>query len=73
MNRKQATRTALCLLMTLTIPASADQQVIYPPSAMPRVDMHIHMDAKTQYAKSINDMTIQQTTGASGRSEPLPE
>ena len=31
-------RTTLCLLLTLTIPALADQQVIYPPSAMPRVD-----------------------------------
>jgi hypothetical protein len=31
-------RTTLCLLLALTLPASADQQVIYPPSAMPRVD-----------------------------------
>jgi sialate O-acetylesterase len=33
-----------------------DQQVIYPPSAMPRVDMHTHMDAKTQYAKAVEAM-----------------
>ncbi len=33
-----------------------DQQVIYPKSAMPRVDMHTHMDAKTQYAKSVETM-----------------
>jgi hypothetical protein len=31
-------RTTLCLLLTLAIPASADQPVFYPPSAMPRVD-----------------------------------
>jgi sialate O-acetylesterase len=33
-----------------------NQQVIYPPSAMPRVDMHTHMDAKTQYAKAVEAM-----------------
>ena len=49
-------RKTLCLLLTLTIPASADQQVIYPPSAMPRVDMHTHMDAKTQYAECVAAM-----------------
>ena len=47
---------ALCLLMTLTVFAAADQQGIYPPSAMPRVDMHTHMDAKTQYAKAVEAM-----------------
>ncbi|MCX6878214.1 MAG: hypothetical protein NTW21_31040 [Verrucomicrobia bacterium] len=46
MHTKRTTRTALCLWVTLTVSASADQQVIYPPSAMPRVDMHTHMDAK---------------------------
>ena len=51
MNRVHTTAVVLCLLLTLTILAPADQQVIYPPSAMPRVDMHTHMDAKTQYAK----------------------
>ncbi len=56
MNRLQATRTALGLLMTLTVSAPADQQVVYPPSAMPRVDMHTHMDAKTQYAKAVEAM-----------------
>jgi sialate O-acetylesterase len=33
-----------------------DQQVIYPPSAMPRVDMHTHMDANSQYAKAVETM-----------------
>jgi sialate O-acetylesterase len=33
-----------------------DQQVIYPPSAVPIVDMHTHMDAKTQYAKAVDAM-----------------
>jgi sialate O-acetylesterase len=33
-----------------------DQQVIYPPSAVPIVDMHTHMDAKTQYAKAVEAM-----------------
>jgi predicted TIM-barrel fold metal-dependent hydrolase len=42
--------------MTLTASAPADQQLIYPPSSMPRVDMHTHMDAKTQYAKAVDDM-----------------
>jgi len=56
MNGRRTIRTALCLLMTLTISVQADQQVVYPPSAMPRVDMHTHMDAKTQYAKAIDDM-----------------
>jgi len=53
MNRKRTTRAALCLLMTLAISVLADQQVVYPPSAMPRVDMHTHLDAKTQYAKAV--------------------
>jgi predicted TIM-barrel fold metal-dependent hydrolase len=56
MNSKRRTRTALCLLMILTVSAPADQQVVYPPSAMPRVDMHTHMDAKTQYAKAVGEM-----------------
>ena len=55
-DRTQAIRTAICMLITLTISASADQQVVYPPSAMPRVDMHTHMDAKIQYAKSVEAM-----------------
>lgn len=42
--------------MALTHSASAAQQVVYPPSTMPRVDMHTHMDAKTQYAKSVEAM-----------------
>jgi len=52
----RVTRRALYLLLTLTISALADQQIIYPPSAMPRVDIHTHMDAKTQYAKSVETM-----------------
>lgn len=44
------------LPLTLTVPASADQQMVYPPSAMPRVDMHTHMDARTQYAKAVEAM-----------------
>lgn len=56
MNRVQTTIAGLCLLLTLAIPASADQQVIFPPSAMPRVDMHTHMDAKTQYATCVAAM-----------------
>jgi len=56
MTRKWTTRTVFCLVMALTIPLHADQQVIYPPSAMPRVDMHTHMDAKTQYAKAVEAM-----------------
>jgi len=56
MNRKRTLPAALCLLITLAISASADQQVIYPPSTMPRVDMHTHMDAKTQYVKCVEAM-----------------
>ncbi len=33
-----------------------DQQVIHRPSYMPVVDMHTHMDAKTQYAKAVATM-----------------
>lgn len=33
-----------------------NQQVIYPPSNMPRVDIHTHMDSKTNYAKAIDSM-----------------
>lgn len=42
--------------MALTFSLRADQQVIYKPSAMPRVDMHTHMDAKLQYDKAIAAM-----------------
>ena len=44
------------LLVTLTVSLKAGQQVVYPPSAMPRVDMHTHMDAKVQYAKAVDAM-----------------
>ena len=30
--------------------------MVFPASAMPRVDMHTHMDAKTQYAKCVEAM-----------------
>ena len=56
MNTKQTTHAALGLLMTLTLTAMADQQVIFPPASMPRVDMHTHMDAKAQYAKCVETM-----------------
>src|SRR5512139_1118142 len=56
MNGKRTTLAALYHLITLAIPAGAEQQVIYPPSAMPRVDMHTHMDAKTHYAKAVEAM-----------------
>jgi len=46
----------LAAFLTLAISVLADQQAIYKPSAMPRVDMHTHMDAKTQYAKSVETM-----------------
>jgi len=47
---------ACCLGMTVAVSVSANQQVIYPPASMPRVDMHTHMDAKTQYDKAIAAM-----------------
>lgn len=34
----------------------SDPQAIYPPASVPIVDMHTHMDAKTQYAKSVEAM-----------------
>jgi len=48
--------SAVCMLMLLTLSLRADQQIIYPPSNMPRVDVHTHMDAKIQYAKAVQDM-----------------
>ncbi len=56
MNERRTTTTALCLLTTIIISVQAEQQRAYPPSAMPRVDMHTHMDAKTQYAKAVEAM-----------------
>lgn len=56
MNEKLTARTAICLLLAWTLPAAADQQVIFPPSAMPRVDTHTHMDSKTEYAKAVASM-----------------
>jgi hypothetical protein len=56
MNKRWTTLKALCLLIPSTASLRADQQVVYPPSAMPRVDMHTHMDAKTQYAKAVEAM-----------------
>ena len=54
--RTRTIPAAICLLMTLAISALADQQMVCPPSAMPRVDMHTHMDARTQYVKSVEAM-----------------
>ena len=56
MNKTQTTTAALCLLLMLAVSAPADQQMVCPPSAMPRVDMHTHMDAKTQYANWVEAM-----------------
>ena len=42
--------------MALTISLRANQQEIFPPSAMPRVDLHTHMDATNQYAKAVAAM-----------------
>lgn len=50
------TYATLCLLASAVISASADQQKIYPPSAIPRVDAHTHMDATDQYARSVAAM-----------------
>lgn len=47
-------RAYLTLLLTHAL--QADQQMIFPPSAMPRVDMHTHMDAKVQYEKAVKAM-----------------
>ncbi len=47
---------ATCLALTCTATLRADQQVVYPPSNMPRVDMHTHMDAKVQYVKAVDAM-----------------
>jgi len=56
MNRRRTIGSSGCLLLALSIPALADQQRVYPPSAMPRVDMHTHMDAKSQYSKAVEAM-----------------
>ena len=47
---------ACCLGMTVALSGLANQQVIYPPASMPRVDMHTHMDAKAQYDKAVAAM-----------------
>jgi predicted TIM-barrel fold metal-dependent hydrolase len=46
----------VAMVCLLTIIVSAGQQTIYPPSAMPRVDMHTHMDATNQYDKAVAAM-----------------
>ena len=38
------------------IAKKTNQQVIYPSSNMPRVDIHTHMDSKTNYAKAVDSM-----------------
>ena len=49
---------AIGFLIALPLSVLAEQQVLYPPTAMPRVDMHTHMDAKTQYAKCVGAMDL---------------
>ncbi len=56
MNRLRTIIKAACLTTSLAIDATADQQVVFPPATMPRVDMHTHMDAKVQYDKAIEAM-----------------
>ena len=56
MKRLESIIAATCLTTVLAIEAKADQQVVCPPSTMPRVDMHTHMDAKAQYDKAIEAM-----------------
>jgi predicted TIM-barrel fold metal-dependent hydrolase len=56
MNGMRAIRAAACILALGAMSASASQQEIYPPSAMPRVDAHTHMDAQEQYARAVADM-----------------
>ena len=56
MTKTQPTRTSVGFFLALTATTVADQQVIYPPSAMPRVDMHTHMDAENQYVKCVEAM-----------------
>ncbi len=56
MRRRWCSCLTLSLLLSLSAFVRADQQVIYKPSSMPRVDIHSHMDAKTQYAKAVEVM-----------------
>lgn len=56
MNGMRAVHALVGLLTLCAISASASQQEIFPPSAMPRVDVHTHMDAKEQYARAVADM-----------------
>lgn len=46
----------VCLSLSCVAGSHADQQTIFPPSAMPIVDMHSHMDFKPQYDKAVNAM-----------------
>jgi predicted TIM-barrel fold metal-dependent hydrolase len=60
MSNFMSLRRRICIaigsLIGLPLSVLADQQVLYPPTAMPRVDMHTHMDAKTQYAQCVEAM-----------------
>lgn len=58
MNRKRTRQLVLSLLFALPAFARADQQLVYLASAMPRVDIHTHMDAKTQYAQAVKHMDL---------------
>lgn len=46
----------VAMVCLLAITALAEQQKIYPPAAMPCVDMHTHMDATNQYDKAVAAM-----------------
>jgi hypothetical protein len=48
--------SATCATLSAVASLQADQQVIFPPESMPRVDMHTHMDAKDQYDKCVAAM-----------------
>jgi predicted TIM-barrel fold metal-dependent hydrolase len=49
-------RLLACLTTAWTGSLKAEQQKIFPPSAMPRVDIHTHMDFKPQYDKAVQAM-----------------
>lgn len=48
--------SATCATFSALASLRADQQVIFPPESMPRVDMHTHMDSKDQYDKCVREM-----------------
>lgn len=64
MKRKLTSIGAFCLLMAGRVAVTVDQQVIFQPSAMPRVDIHTHMDAKPQYLQAVEAMNQWGGTGS---------